>query len=92
MGPYCTYIIDEGSLFFGNVVLNTTHSVNLHIRNIGQIPTEIRSQINCEHSVYSVTPEIISVEPFTDIRICLSFTPSAINVRQYTKKTPQCTY
>lgn len=82
MGPYCTYIIDEESLFFGNVVLNTTHCVNLHVRNIGQIPTEIRSQINAEHSVFSVSPDIISVEPFTDVTICLSFTPTAINVKR----------
>lgn len=80
MGPFCLYIIDEESLFFGNVVLNTSHTINLHVRNIGQVRTEIRSQIIPEDSAYSVAPNIISVETFSAITIALTFTPTAMNV------------
>lgn len=80
MGPYGVFVTENQSLFFDNVVLNTAHEVHLHIRNIGQIATEIQCTITAEHNVFSVNPDIVNIEPFTSTTISLIFTPSAVDV------------
>lgn len=80
MGPYCIFIIDEGSLFFGNVVLNTSHTIRLHIKNVGPTPTEIHSHVSVENSVFSVDPEIVTIDSYSTINVSLTFTPRAISV------------
>lgn len=82
MGPHCTFVIDEKSLYFANVILNSTYQINLHIRNVAQIATNINFLINDdEQGVFSVTPETISVEPFSSVTIAIRFKPTSIEVR-----------
>lgn len=71
---HTVFIINDRTILFNNVCINTTAKTKVYFRNTGLVPGFVNAKTSTNY--FQVTPEQKEILPYSDESFTVSFTPT----------------